>query len=210
MGDDNNPQGEVTTPSGEKGQTPKATLTLTPEVEALVIKANAALTNVGRLEAELTRSQRIASAALTRAKTLEEESYHKQEEAAKDDPGELTRIRRERQTAERQANLEERETKVKTQLDRLLQVTAKELSKQYSVSEDILLKYAGEDADSMEVLAKSFGERTTPGKSVTRMTESPDDGKTKGGGAGLTKEDVSKMSPEEQHRRMKEIAAIPF
>jgi len=214
MGETDNPKGDVTeqTSEGKEGTTSQEIQTFTKkQVEDAVAKARSdALTEVGRLRKAYEDTKQYADSAMSRIKQIEEESYRSQEEQAKDDPDELSRIRRRRQDAERQVKLEERETKVKTQLDRLLQVTAKELSKQYSVSDDILLKYAGEDADSMEVLAKSFGERTIPGKSVTRMTEQPDDGKTKGNTKGLTKEDVSKMSPEEQHRRMKEIAAIPF
>ena len=216
MGETKDPEGNVATqtPEGTEGLTPKKDQTLTPEVDALVKKANAALTNIGRLEAELKRSQGVATAALSRAKQLEEENYRKQEEEAKEDPAELSRIRNRRRDAERENTLSERETKVKTQLDRLLQVGAKALAGQYNVSEETLLNYAGDDADRMEELAKSYGERTTAGKrevkSTVRMTQPPDDGKTKGGGAGLTKEDVAKMSPEEQFRRSKEIAAISF
>jgi len=208
VGEANEPKGEVTTPEVAEGVTPKETPTLTPEVQALVAKANATLTNVGRLEAEIRRSQSVANAALTRLKEVEEESYRRREEEVKDDPGELARIRRERQDRDRQAKLEERETKVQTQLERLLKVNAKALSTQYNVDEEVLLSFAGEDADNMERLAKSFGER---GESkVVRMKEEPDDGRTKGAGAGLMKADIEKMSPEERHRRREEIAAIPF
>ncbi len=212
VGETKTSQGDGKTPGGGKGQTPETTQTLTPEVDALITKANAALTNVGRLDAELRRSQSVANAALTRLKEMEDENYRKQEESAKDDPDELSRIRRRRQDAERQIKLEERETKVKNQLDKLLQVNAKTLAAQYNVAEELLLKYAGEDVDKMEELAKSFGERTSSGKSESkiRMTEPPDEGKTKGGSAGLTVEDIAKMSPEEKNRRVKEIAAIPF
>jgi len=209
MGEPNNPQGEVTTPGGKEGQTPETTKTLTPEVEALISKANAALTNYGRLEAEFKRSQSVAQAALTRLKEMDEEKYREQEEVNKDNPDELSRIRRRRQDTEREAKLAERETKIKTQLDRVLQTTAKSLSIQYNVSLENLLKYGGEDAESMEELVKSYGERKGESEKI-RMKEPPDEGKTKGGGAGLTVEDVKKMSPDEQNRRREEISKLSF
>jgi len=210
MGDTDEPKGDVVTPEDEKAKTPEQEPTLTPEVEALVTKANAALTNVGRLEAELKRTASVAEAAIKQAKGLAEEMYRKQEEDAKDDPDELSRIREQRQDSVKQAELDDKETKVNTQLANLLKVNAKSLSGQYNVSEETLLKYAGQDADGMEELAKSYGERKSGETAKTRMTEAPDDGKTKGGGAGLTKEDVQKMSPQEQHDRRAEIAALTF
>ena len=217
-GDDNEQKGEGTTPEVKDGQTPKQTETLTPGTEELVAKANTALTNLGRLEAELRSSQAetkriqgVATAAIAQAKEIQEEGYRKEERAAEGDDPELARIRKRRQDAERATKLEERETKVQTQLNKAMTATAKALSGQYNINEEALLKYAGEDADSMEELAKSYGERT-PGepKTVTRMTDPPESGKTIGGNTGLTAEDVKKMSPEEQNRRSKEIAQLPL
>jgi len=216
MGETDETQGDVKTLEAEKGKTPEQTQTFTKEeVEARIAKAeNAVKTDVGRLTAELRRSQEIANAAIIRLKEREEEDYRKQEEAARDDPDELTRIRKRKRDADRAAELEEKETRVKTQLTKVLEATARTLSKEYNVTSETLLKYGGEDADSMEELAKSYGERTEEGESkgklTKRVTEPPDDGKTKGGSAGLTGADVSKMSPEERHKRASEIAALPF
>ena len=214
-GDAEEPEGEVTTPTGEEGQTPEQTETLITkeEHEAAVAKAkNDTLTDYKRLETEFNRSQSVAQAAISRLKEIEEENYRRQEEAARDDPDELSRIRRRREDADRATKLAERETKVQTQLTKILQTTAKAFEGQYNVSAETLLKYAGDDAEAMEELAKSYGERKPSGEKVTpkRVTEPPDVGKTKGGGKGLTKADVEKMSPQERHERSAEIAAIPF
>lgn len=215
-GDAKQPKGEVATPESQEGQTPEQTETLTKkEAEAQIAKAvNAVKTDVGRLTAELRRSQEIANAAINRLKEKEEADYRQQEEANRDNPDELTRIRRRREIVEKEAKLAEREAKVQTQLTRIIQTTAKALEGQYNVSAETLLKYASEDVDAMEELAKSYGERKPSGesetKSIKRMTESPDDGKTKGGGKGLTKADAAKMSPKERHERAAEIAAISF
>jgi len=215
-GDDSiKPEGEVTTPTGEEGQTPEQTETLITkeEHEAAVAKATSdAKADMGRL----AKGLRDAEAALARMQQQEKEhqeaEYRRQEAEARDDPDELSRIRRRREDVERAAKLAEREAKVQTQLTRILQTTAKAFEGQYNVSVETLLKYAGDDADAMEELAKSYGERKPSGEKVTpkRVTEPPDEGKTKGGGKGLTKADVEKMSPQERHERSAEIAAIPF
>jgi len=210
MGETDNPQGEIETPEGNEGQTPKESPTFTPEqVSAAVAKAKSdTLTDYKRLEAEFKRSQSVAEAALKRLKTIEEENYRREEEMVRNDPDELSRVRRRRQDAEREARLEEREAKIQTQLDRVLQSTARDLSKQYNVTEETLRKYGGGDAESIEELAKSYGER---GNSTTkRMTESPDPGRTKDLGADLTAADLEKMSPEERNRRSSEIAKLPL
>lgn len=216
MGDENNPQSDAKTSEGNVDQTPKETLTLTKEEHEVAIAKvrNDTKTDMGRLEKALAESNRIAQAALTRLKERDEEIYRNQEEAARDNPDELSRIRRRREDAEREARIAEKETKLKTQLERIAQATASSLARQFNVSSETLTEYAGDDIDKMEKLAKSFGERKPSGepesKQVVRMTNAPDDGKTKGGGAGLTVEAVKKMSPEERNRRSKEIAALSF
>lgn len=213
MGDDQEAQGDVLTLDAEGGQTPQKPETFTQtQVDAAIAKArNNTTTDVGRLQKALDESNRIAQSALRRLKEVEDEDYRRQEEASKDDPDELSRIRQRRRDAERQANLEEREAKVKTQLQHLTQTNAKTLASEYNVSADMLLKYAGDDVNKMEELAKSYGERQGKSeKPAKRMTEAPDSGKTIGASKGLRKEDVAKMSPEEQNRRRAEIAKISF
>lgn len=200
-----------TTSTGDDGSTSKESPTLTEsQAKAREAKARSdALAELGRIRKAADDANKAATAALKRLQEKEDADLAREEEMAKDDPSELSRIRRRRLDVEREAKIAERETKVKGQLERLLQINAKALSKQYNVSEETLVKYAGDDADSMEELAKSYGERAGESRK-TRMTESPDNGKTKGGGAGLTREDVEKMSPEEQNKRMKEIASLSF
>jgi len=211
MGDEDVAQGEVTTLETTTAQTPVVTETLTRiEHEAAVAKAKSdALADVGRLRKSLEENTRIANAAMTRLKEIEEENYRRQEIDAQDDPTRLSEIRRERRLKEKEAEVADKETRISTQLQKLLQVNAKALSSQYNVTDDILLRYAGEDADKMEELAKSYGERKGKGD-VRRMTQEPDSGKTTGGGAGLTREDIAKMSPEEVNRRSAEIAKLKF
>ena len=216
MGDDTNPKGDEKTPEGNVDQTPNQTQTLTrDEHEVAIAKVKHDVqTDMGRLEKALAESNRIANAALTRLKAQEENFYRNQEEAAKDDPDELSRIRKRRDDDEREARIEEREAKVKTQFERITQSTAKSLARQYNVAVEVLTKYASDDPEKMEELAKSYGERKPSGetevKQVTRMTSSPDDGKTKGGGQGLTKVDLVKMSPQERAERSAEIAKLSF
>lgn len=208
MGEGDNVQGDVT-PVDKEDVTPEEPETLTKkEADAQIAKAvQAVKTDAGRMQKALDESTRIANAAIQRLRDREEEDYRRQEEAAKEDPDELSRIRRRRQDAERQAKLDEREAKVKTQLDKLMQVNAKALSGQYNVDAETLLKYAGDDAENMEELAKTFGEKKGEPR---RMTVEPDGGKTKGAGADLTAKAVEKMSLAEQNERREEIAKIPF
>ena len=204
------------TSADEGGTTPEETLTLTEsQAQAREAKARSdALAELGRIKKAADDANKAAADAVRRLQEREDAEMAKAEEAAKDDPDALSRIRRERQTKEREAKLAERETKIQTQYARVIQTTAKALEGQYNVSAETLLKFAPQDADAMEELAKSYGERKEEGEPETkptkRMTQEPDSGKTKGGGAGLTIADVAKMSPTERHERAKEIAAIPF
>ncbi len=210
MGDANDPKGEVTTPEGKEEQTPQAQTLTKEEHERAIAKAKSdTMADYKRLETELKRSQSIAEAAVKRLQKIEEDNYRREEEAVRDNPDELTRIRKRRQDAEREAQLAEKEAKLNAQYTRILQTTARSLEAQYNVSAETLLEYAGEDAEKMEKLAKSFGERKGE-STTTRMTEKPDDGKTKGASKGLTLEDIKKMSAEEINQRYKEIAKIPF
>ena len=193
MGETTNPAGEkVQTPAGEGGQTPQQTPVLTPEQQALLVKANAALTNAGRLEAELKRSQSVATAALSRLKQMEESELHREEEAARDDPAKLTAVQAKRQALSRAAEIEtERQrieterTELQTQRQEIREYRAEKLSAQYNVDPQILLKYGGDTKDSMEVLAKSFGERKAQtGETGTQGKPPPphnDSGANRGG-----------------------------
>lgn len=220
MTDETTPQQGDQTSAGDSGTTSeeKPTLTIT-QARAMSAKDRSdALAELGRIKKAAEDNGRIAQDALRRLQEYEEGALRREEEAAKDDPDKLSAIRERRTSARRVAEAEAKERQVaaresefQAQLQELLSIRAERLSEKYNASQDVLLKYGGGTKESMEELAKTFGERkTAPGETKTRVTSPPDSGKNTGGGKQLTKEDVAKMSPEERNRRNPEIAALPF
>lgn len=138
-------------------------------------------------------------------------------ETARDDPTELSRIKREQklrqqqQAAERkEAELVDREAKAadreKEADEKLAKVAAVTIASKYEgvVPED-LLNFTDGSPDKMEVLAQKLS-----GKKGTAPRMKIDSGVTAGGGKGLTVEAIRKMSPEELIRNAKEIAKMPL
>ncbi len=196
-----NTQGEGTTPEVEKGKTP----TLTPEAQALINRANTALTDFGRLQAELKRSQSIAESALKRLKEQEETNLRREEESVRDDPEKLSALRLKRDAMKLKEEAETEREKIESEKSELLTQRqelrihrASRLSERYNVATDVLLKYGGDTTEGMEELAKSFGEKAGESK---RLTEPPDSGKTKGGSSKnletLLKIDTRRMTQKE-------------
>ena len=211
--------------SGDKGGTTSTddtpTLT-TSQAKALADKARSdALAEVGRLQKAAEQSNKIAQDAIRRLREREEEDLRREEEAAKDDPERLstfrskqTAMRAKAEAEEERRKLEEEKADIQTQRQEVIEHRAERLSEKYNVDSSLLLKYGGMTKDSMEELAKSFGERTTPAGDTTeqhygRMTGPPDSGKTKGSG-GLTVQQAGKMSPEEVNKNYKELAKLPL
>lgn len=224
MGETNDPQGDVKTPTGDKGQTPKEDQTFTQEqVDAQIAKAKSdATADYKRLEAEVKRSQSVAEGAIKRLKDIEDAQLRADEEAAKDDPEKLSAIQLRRSALKERAEVAEERLKVETDRAELLterqairQHRADRLSEKYNVTTETLLKYGGDSAEGMEELAKSYGERTDEsGKPKKgRMTEPPDKGKTKGAPGSQTLEellavDVKKLTYSEklEHKKALEEA----
>lgn len=229
MGETTTAQGDVKTSATVEGQTPGSTTTFTKEqqvqVDALVAKAKSdTKTDIGRLEAELKRSQSVTQGALSRLKQIDEERVRAEEEAIRDDPAKLSAFRMKQDALRIKAEAEDERkiaeavrAEAQTHLQEALQDRAERLAEKYNVDASVLLQYGGTNRASMENLAKSYGERTAEAgdkskqtSQTTRMTNAPDKGRTSGGGGGLTKTDVTKMSPEEQHQRASEIAKLSF
>lgn len=139
-------------------------------------------------------------------------------DAVKDDPDELSRIKREQklrqqqQAAERkEAELKEREEKAaereKETNEKLAKITAVTIASKYEgVSADDLLNFTDGSPDKMEVLAQKLSGKKPAAAARLKI----DSGVTAGGGKGLTVEAVRKMSPEELVRNAKEIAKMPL
>ena len=212
------PGGDTTSSGGSETTSEEPQTFTASQAKALADKARSdALAEVGRLKKAFDESQRLAAQVLKRLQEREEADLRRDEEAARDDPGQLAilRARHAEQKARSEADAErqKREAKVAESEERnreILGYRAKELAVQYNVTADLLLKYGGTGKDTMEDLAKSFGERKATGNSTTRVTNPPDSGKTAGGGKPLTREEVAKMTPEEQNRRRSEIAKMSF
>lgn len=212
-----NQQGVETSVDGS-GTTSEETASLTPtQARAMAEKARSdALAEVGRLKKAYEENERIAQDVLRRLQEREEADWRREEEAAMDDPGKLSAIRRDRAATKKLADAEAKErqnkardTEFQSQTQEILAIRAERLAEKFNVNQAVLLKYGGGTKESMEELAKSYGERkAASGETRTRMTSPPDGGRTTGGGKPLTKEDVAKMSPEERNRRTKEISSL--
>ena len=207
MSEPNNPEGDKT-PSGAKGETSEQELTFTQkQVDTLVGKAKSdTLTDYKRLEAEFKRSQSVAEAAIKRLRTIEENQLRAEEEAVRDDPERLSALRMKREAFQAKTEAEElkrqteqEKTEIQSQRQEILQHHADRFSERYNVDASVLLKYGGASRDSLEDLAKSFGERTEPAgepqNETTRMKSPPDSGKTKGtGGNRLTRKSLDEYN----------------
>lgn len=222
MGETNKAQtseNNVSTSTEPQGSTSEQTpSTFTKEqVDSLIQKATRdAKTEVGRLS-------KLNSNLIQQSKNVIDrvtKHFGDLEELVQDDPAKLTAIRNRKESLDSDIRAETDRERREQELAEIKEYRVGKLAEKYNVDPAIILKYGGESKDSMEELAKSFGERkvaesntepqnvqTTQGQ---RMTSPPDSGKTKGGGGGLTKEQVQKMSPAEQHQRQKEIAQLPF
>lgn len=210
-------QQDVNTSDEQGGITPEETPTLTAsQAKAMVDKARSdERAEVGRLKKAADEAYKIAQDVTRRLQERDEADLNREEEEAKDDPGKLTAIRIKRQ-AQREAaeakvekqRIEAERAEIQTERQEVQQIRAERLSDNFNVDVATLLEYGGGTKESMEKLAKSYGERKASSGDI-RIKEPPDSGKTKGG-ASLTRADIAKMPPEERTARSKEIAAIPF
>jgi len=213
-----NQQGDATS-EGEGGITSEEeTPTFTQkQVEELIRKARSdERADVGRLRKAVEEANKIAESALKRLQEREEEDLKREEEAARDDPEKLTAVQLKREAirlkAEAEAErrrVEAERTEILTQAEEVRHHRAERLSEKYNVDPSVLLKYGGTTKESMEDLAKSFGERSassgeTTATQTTRMTEPPDSGKTKGSGTGRkpTLEEVQAATPAEFQQKI--------
>ena len=215
-------QGKSSDGKGGSTSTEETPTLTTSQAKALTDKARSdALAEVGRLKKSADQSNKIAQDAIRRLREREEEDLRREEESAKNDPDKLSTFRLKQQAIKAKAEAdearreaEEAQADIQTQRQEILEHRAERLSERYSVESSLLLKYGGTTKESMEELAKSFGERTsTSGETETltkgRMTSSPDSGKTTGSG-GLTVKQAEKMSPEEVNKNYKELAKLPL
>ena len=222
---DETTKGQQGNTSGDKGGTTSTddtpTLT-TSQAKALADKARSdALAEVGRLQKAAEQSNKIAQDAIRRLREREEEDLRREEEAAKEDPEKLstfrskqTAMRAKAEAEEERRKLEEEKADIQTQRQEVIEHRAERLAEKYNVDSSLLLKYGGTTKDSMEELAKSFGERTTSSGDYQmqphgRMTSPPDSGKTAGSG-GLTVQQAGKMTPEEVNKNYKDLAKLPL
>uniref|UniRef100_A0A6M3KLH4 Capsid protein n=1 Tax=viral metagenome TaxID=1070528 RepID=A0A6M3KLH4_9ZZZZ len=216
-------QGNTSDGKGGSTSSEQETPTLTiAQAKALADKARSdALAEVGRLQKAAEQANNIAQGAIRRLREREEEDLRREEEAARGDPERLSTFRSKQaalrakaEAEEERRKLEEDKSDIQTQRQEVIEHRADRLSEKYNVEPSLLLKYGGTTKESMEELAKSFGERTTPAGDTTeqhygRMTGPPDSGKTKGSG-GLTVQQAGKMSPEEVNKNYKELAKLPL
>lgn len=204
------------TSEGQGGNTPEQeTPTFTKkQADALVVKARSdALAEVGRLKKAADDANRIAQDVLKRLQTREQEDMRREEEAAKDDPEKLSALQMRRQAQQEKIAVEEDRrrveadrTEIQTQRQEILEHRAERLAEKYNADAALLLKYGGSSKESMEELAKSFGERTSTGESPKgRMTTSPDSGKTKGSGTARkpTLAEIKAATPAEFDKKIK-------
>jgi len=198
------------------GSTQEETPTLTEsQVKVREAKArNDALSEIGRLEKAMQGYKSIAEGTLARLKEKEAADLAREEEALQGDPDKVSAFRIKQAGIKAKADaeeilrkVEEKEALIQTRAQKFIGSTARELAGKYNVTVETLLKYGGDSDEALQELAMSYGERQG---GTARVTEAPDSGKTKGAGKGLTKEDLNKMSPEEQHERRDEIAKLSF
>ncbi len=117
--------------------------------------------------------------------------------------------------------LEERVNVLETENKTLKEQRLAETAGKYGLTVEQIQQIGVDNPAKLESLANLFGVKpktaetstTTAGTTTsppTKPVPHADSGKTVGGSGSLTAEQVSKMSPQEQHRRQKEIASIPF
>jgi len=215
------PQGTQTS-EGESGTTSQEAPTFTQEqVAAREAKARSdALAEVGRLRKALDAASKAGQGAIERLRQREEEDLRREEEAVRDDPEKMSALQMKRKAMETlkraeevTSRLETEKTEITTQREQLRHEYAERYAEKYNVSPDILLEYGGNTRESIEKLAKTFGEKSkTSGETtssetqIIRQTKAPDSGKTKGGvtsGREPTLEEVSSASTQEFAAKVK-------
>lgn len=172
------------------------------------------LAAAGRTAKSLEKREDALKKAEEKAERLERERYEADKLEAKDDTDKLDAIERGRRERERkaellkrEAELEDREEKVKGVEDVARKAEIREAAMKLALKHDVdiesLVEFAG-NLEKMEDLAKLL-----PRKGETQ-TLKVDSGKTIGGSGKLTVEQVRKMSPEERLARSEEIKDMPL
>jgi len=199
-------------------QTPK-TYTEEEHTKLVTEAKTSALADVGRLRAEASKALTAATAAEARIKAIEQAREEAEQEAARDDPPELRRIRAEQakkraesELAEAKQELNEKNELLKQRDAERVESTKERNAREIATRLNVdpvrlakLAKFTDGTPEAIEDIAKdlpNIGEKRTPLIS--------DSGRGSGGKGGLTVEAVKGMSTEQILANYKEIAKLPL